>query len=323
MILSFHYPLRWTRFFRSVPALLLGVAMLSFPAFGQGPSPESAPTQFPGGAYISYNSVFESRNVVPGAIADATSPTARATFTHLGVFRFAWSPKTNWELMAELPIVTQRLDAPGTTAGGTGLGDIALLMKYRFFRRDSERGTTQVSFTAGPKLPTGQTSLRESSGTLLPIPLQPGSGSTDIFFEMDGTYTGLFNLKRLVADESASYWVRTQGSQDFRLGPEFESHFWLSYRPYQTKFVSKEWFIGPTLDYQRYARDEVGGAPQVASGGYVLAPGVTTYFSPMPGMHLWFGFEMPVDQDRAGASTRFAREFSIGITRQFLLGKLE
>lgn len=223
--------------------------------------------------------------------------------------------------MAELPILTQHLETSGTRVGGTGVGDLALLLKYRFYRRDSPRGTTQISFTAGPKLPTGRTGLRESSGMLLPVPLQPGTGSTDVFLEMDGTYTGLFNFKRLVADESASYWVRTQGSQNFRIGPEFESRFWLSYRPYQSKFVSKEWFIGPSLDFQKYARDQLAGVPQPASGGYVLAPGVTTYFSPSPGLHLWFAFETPVAQDRAGAPTRFAREFSIGITRQFMIGK--
>ncbi|HEV2617632.1 MAG TPA: hypothetical protein VGU63_13595 [Candidatus Acidoferrales bacterium] len=302
--------------------IVFGV-MFALPALAQGPSPESAPTLFPGGAFVSYSSIFESRELVPGMFVDPKSPTARATFTHQGIIRFAWSMRTNWEVMAEVPIVTQHLDTPTTAVGGTGLGDIAFLVKYRFFRRDSERGTTQISFTAGPKLTTGRTDLRDGTGALLPVPLQPGTGSTDVFFEMDGTYTGLFNSKRLVADESASYWLRTQGSQNFRLGPEFESRFWLSYRPYQTKFVNKEWFIGPTLTLRRYARDQINGVPQLASGGYVLAPGVTTYFSPRPGLHLWFGMEIPVAQNRAGAPTRFTRGFSIGVTRQFMLGKLK
>jgi len=304
-------------------ALVLGIAFFPSPALAQGSSPESAPTQFPGGAFVSYNSIFESRDLVPGTFADPASPTARPTFTHTGIFRLAWSMWTNWEVMAEIPIVTRHLDTAATTVGGTGLGDAALLVKYRFLRRDSKRGTTQLSFTAGPKLPTGRTNLRDSSGALLPVPLQPGTGSTDVFFELDGTYTGLFNLKRLVADESVSYSLRTQGSQDFRLGPEFDSRFWLSYRPYQTKFLNKEWFIGPTLSLHRYARDQVSGVKQPGSGGYVLAPGVTTYFSPTPGLHLWFAMQIPAVQDRAGAATRFARQFSIGITRQFFLGKLK
>lgn len=304
-------------------ALALGVALFVSPARAQGPSPESAPTQFPGGAFLSYNSIFESRDLVPGTFADSTSPTARPTFTHVGIIRLAWSMRPNWEVMAEVPIVTLHLVTPATTVGGTGLGDIALLVKYRFFRRDSKRGTAQMSFTAGPKLPTGKTDLRDSSGTLLPVPLQPGAGSTDVFLELNGTYTGLFNLKRLVADESVSYSVGTQGSQNFRLGPEFDSRFWLSYRPYQTKFLNKEWFIGPTITLHRYARDQIREAPQPGSGGYVLAPGVTTYFSPTPGLHLWFDMEIPVAEDRAGAPTRLARQFSVGITRQFFLGKLK
>ncbi|HEV2422819.1 MAG TPA: hypothetical protein VGS59_14000 [Candidatus Acidoferrales bacterium] len=308
----------------SVAPLLCGAVVLSsFATFGQGPSPESAPTQFPGGAYISYNSVFGRRAIVAGTLVDPASPTAQPTFTHEGIFRLAWSPKTNWEVMAVAPIVTQHLDTPAASLGGTGFGDLVLLVKYRFLRRDSKRGTTQISFTAGPKLPTGQTELSNGSGALLPVRLQPGSGSTDVFFEMDGTYTGLLNFKRLVADDSTSYWLRTQGSQHFRVGPAFETRFWLSYRPYQTKFVSKEWFIGPSLDYQRSARDQLSRVPQAASGGSVLAPGVTTYFSPLPGLHLWFAFEIPAAQDRAGAPTRFGPAFSIGITRQFMLGRLK
>jgi len=306
--------------------LLLAVALVTSAfatqSWAQGPSPESAPTQFPGGAYLSYNSVFQSRHIVSGAFADPSSPTARPTFEHAGIFRFAWSPRTNWEVMTQIPVVTTNLNSASVNAGGTGLGDIALLLKYRFLRRDSPRGTTQISITAGPKLPTGRTDLRSASGELLPVPLQPGTGSADLYLEMDGTYTGLLNLKRLVADESVSYTVRTAGSQNFRLGSEFNSRFWLSYRPYQTKLVDKEWFIGPSLDYRHYARDELAGASQPDSGGYVLSPGVTTYFSPMPGIHLWFAFEMPIAQNRSGAPTSFSRQFSIGITKQFLLGRL-
>ena len=304
-------------------AACFGVAfvVVATSASAQGPSPESAPTQFPGGAFISYNSAFESRNIVPGALVDAFLPAARPTFVHTGTFRFAWSPRTNWELMAALPVVTTNLSSPSVDVGGTGLGDLMLLVKYRFLRRDSERGTTQLSITAGPKLPTGRTNLR-SSGRLLAVPLQTGTGSTDFFLEMDGTYTGLFNFKRLVADESVSYWGRMQGSQKFRLGSELESRFWLSYRPYQTKFVNKEWFIGPSVDYRHYSRDELAGVPQQNSGGYVLSPGITTYFSPAPGIHLWFAFEVPVAQDRAGAPTTFASQFSIGITKQFMLRRL-
>ena len=45
------------------------------------------------------------------------------------------------------------------------------------------------------------------------------------------TYTGLFNLRRLVADEDFHALFRSQGTQQTRLGSDIESRFWLSYRP--------------------------------------------------------------------------------------------
>src|SRR5437899_12766340 len=89
----------------------------------------------------------------------------------------------------------------------------SLVVKYRFYRRDSQRGTTQASVTFGPKVPTGRADLIDTNGKRLPAALQPGSGSTDLFLAANWTYTGLFNLRRLVADEDFHSLVRSQGTQ--------------------------------------------------------------------------------------------------------------
>src|SRR5207247_2513396 len=138
---------------------------------------------------------------------------------------------------------------------GTGLGDVRLLLKYRLLRRDSGRGTTQISLTAGPKLPTGRTDLRDRASALLPAGLQPGSGSTDLFLGASVTHTGLFKIKRLVADGTCNYMRRTEGALHTRLGDFAETRFWLSYRPYQARDVGKEWFIGPSLSWAHARRD--------------------------------------------------------------------
>ena len=114
-----------------------------------------------------------------------------------------------------------------------------LLVKYRFYRRDSQRGTTQASVTARPQDSDRADGLeRWHNGSLLPASLQPGSGSTDFFLAANWTYTGLFNLRRLVADEDFHSLIRSQGTQQTRLGSDIESRFWLSYRPYESKNVS-------------------------------------------------------------------------------------
>jgi hypothetical protein len=283
----------------------------------QGTAPETAAPLFPGGALISYNSIFNTRGLVPGD-SSSISATARPTLSHEGDFNFTWGFFRDFDLTVLIPVVTNRFDIPGVQGvGGTGLGDTMILVKYRFYRRDSPRGTTQASVTFGPKLPTGLTHLNQANGIRLPATLQPGSGSTDLFLAANWTYTGLFNLRRLVADEDFHSLIRTEGTQTTRLGSDIESRFWLSYRPYEAKNATREWFIGPALTWLHSQDDRIAGITQKGSGGDALLAGVTTYVGVRPGMHLWLGMDWDVTHSNGAMFAPVRRHISFGITQQF------
>src|SRR2546429_5105801 len=220
---------------------------------------------------------------MPG-ISGGVPSTARPTFSHEADFNFTWGFFRDFDLTVLIPITTTRFDITGKPVGGTGLGDSLVLAKYRFYRRDSPRGTTQASVTLGPKLPTGRTNLADANGDLLPASLQPGSGSTDLFLAGNWTYTGLFNIKRLVADEDFHTLLRSQGTQATRLGSDLESRFWLSYRPYESKNVAREWFVGPVLTWLRSQDDRIAGVKMRGSGGEVFLAGMTSYVGVGSGM---------------------------------------
>jgi hypothetical protein len=240
--------------------------------------------------------------------------------THEGDFNFTWGFYPNFDLTVLLPVLTNRFELPNeATVGGTGLGDIMAMVKYRFYRRDSERGTTQASLTVGPKIPTGRTNLRSANGILLPATLQPGSGSTDFLVGANWTYTGLFNLRRLVADEDFHSLLRTEGTQQTRFGSDIESRFWLSYRPYESKDVAREWFIGPVLTWLHSGDDRIAGVTQNGSGGDVLLAGATSYIGLRPGMHVWLGFDWDVAHTTGALFVPVRRHISFGITQQFRL----
>jgi len=232
---------------------------------------------------------------------------------------FTWGFHRDFDLTILVPIITNRYDGAAPTVGGTGLGDAIALVKYRFYRRDSKRGTTQVSVTAGPKIPTGRTDLNSMNGFLLPATLQPGSGSTDVFLGANWTYTGLFNLKRLVADEDLHSLIRSQGTQQTRLGSDIESRFWLSYRPYESKNVAREWFIGPVLTWLHSGNDRIARITQSGSGGDVLQAGMTTYVGLRPGMHVWLGMDWDVAHSTGAMFMPVRRHISFGVTQQFRL----
>ena len=286
-------------------------------AKAQGPAPETAPPLFPGGGLISYNSIFTTRSLMPG-ISGSIPVTAFPTFSHEADFNFTWGFYRNFDLTVLVPLVTNHFDTGNAPAvGGTGLGDAMVLVKYRFYRRDSERGTTQASVTIGPKVPTGRTDLTDTSSKRLPAGLQPGSGSTDLFLSANWTYTGLFNLKRLVADEDFRSLIRSQGAHSTRLGSNIESRFWLSYRPYESKNVAREWFIGPALTWLHSQDDRIGGITQSGSGGDGLLAGITTYAGVRAGMHVWLGMDWDVARSTGTAFMPVRRHFSFGITQQF------
>jgi hypothetical protein len=287
-------------------------------ARGQGAAPETAPPLFPGGGLISYNSVFTTRGLVAGP--SGVPATARPTFAHEGDFKFTWGFRRDFDLTILVPVVTSRFQMPGTaTEGGTGIGDLMAVVKYRVYRRDSPRGTTQASLTVGPKIPTGRTDLTSQSGMLLPASLQPGSGSTDLFVEANWTYTGLLNLRRLVADEDFRSLIRSEGTQTTRLGDYIESRFWLSYRPYESKNVAREWFLGPALTWLHSQDDRIAGITEHRSGGDVLQVGATSYVGIGPGMHVWVGMDWGVTHSTGARFMPVRRHISFGITRQFRL----
>ena len=288
-------------------------------AKAQGPAPETAPPLFPGGAFISYNSIFTTHGLMPGL--EGTIPaTARPTFSHEGEFNFTWGFYKDFDVTVLIPLITNHFEMLGAaTAAGTGLGDAMALVKYRFYRRDSPRGTTQASVTVGPKIPTGRTNVIDGNGRRLPSGLQPGSGSTDLFLAANLTYTGLFNLRRLVADEDFHSLLRSQGTQQTRLGDDFESRFWLSYRPYESKDVTREWFIGPALTWLHSQDDRIAGLTQRGSGGDVLLAGITTYVGVRPGVHVWLGTDWDVAHSSGTSFMPIRRHISFGITQQFRL----
>jgi len=295
--------------------VLVSTLWVALAARAQGPAPETAPPLFPGGGLISYNSIVETRAQAHTSVSQTSLP----TFSHEGDFNFTWGFRPNFDLAVVVPIVTNRFESSGSTAGGTGFGDIMTLVKYRFYRRDSERGTTQASVTFGPKLPTGQTGMTGVSGTQLPATLQPGSGSTDVFIAASWTYTGLFNIRRLVADEDFHSLLRTTGTQDTRLGSNLASRLWLSYRPYEAKNGASEWFIGPDLLWVYTANDSVAGKTLQGSGGQALLAGITTYVGVRPGMHLWLGMDWDIARSTGATFNPIRRHISFGITQQFRL----
>src|SRR4030067_2997349 len=77
----------------------------------------------------------------------------------------------------------------------TGLGDIALMGRYIFYKRHELASTTLLAGQAGVKLPTGATDKKDDMGDVMDAHIQPGTGSTDLLLGVNLSHaTGRFTL---------------------------------------------------------------------------------------------------------------------------------
>jgi hypothetical protein len=98
-----------------------------------------------------------------------------------------YTPATSWSFALTVPRVERSARVAGVgRATLSGLGDVAVTGKYRFFRQLGQWGDRQAALEVGVKLPTGES--RAPVDLRLPLSvrrtLAPGSGSTDTFLDL-------------------------------------------------------------------------------------------------------------------------------------------
>ncbi|MBI2466751.1 MAG: transporter [Candidatus Rokubacteria bacterium] len=222
---------------------------------------------------------------------------------------------------ATLPIVERRLrfdDAAGQrrTISADGLGDLTLVGAYRVFRRDVERGTTQVSLLGGLKLPTGATDIRDSdlprltggTKTRLPPSLQPGSGSVDGIVGL----AGFHNMDRLSFYASVQGKLNTEGAQDFQAG---DSLFYDLSADY-VLLPERNMFLILELNGVVTARAEQAGRTVRDSGGHLLLVSPGIQYLPIPPLILEASVQIPIYRDLNGR--QLAPDWSVVVGLRYL-----
>jgi len=95
-----------------------------------------------------------------------------------------WAPHHRVTTMVVLPMVHKSLAASAPAVGSpysaTGIGDVALSVKWAFFARNRFAGTTRFAVIVSGSLPTGATESRLGTGEVAPRPLQLGKGTGSV-----------------------------------------------------------------------------------------------------------------------------------------------
>jgi len=143
---------------------------------------------------------------------------------------YSFGPR--WSLQTSIPFVTRefrRMGENGLESGHeSGIGDVAMLLRYNAFNHVSQTTTTRLSILAGVKFPVGNSeSLAEELVTEGSPPeeensgvhghdLAQGSGSTDAIVGA----TLFSSWKRVFASAQLQYKANSQGSAEYEFANE-------------------------------------------------------------------------------------------------------
>lgn len=218
----------------------------------------------------------------------------------------------NATLSVLVPTVHREMRSGGASSTATGLGDMALLGKYRLFHDQGVASEFNWAAIGGLELPTGATDAREG-GMRLPTSVQVGKGSWNPFLATSVTA----GLGRARFDGTVFYKFNTEGAQQLDEGEFFSGSLSAAYRFIHYKYP------GPTvggrigLQWRHEGRAKRSGMRVTDSGAdeLLLTPGLSIH--PVPRMDLNIGARIPLYQDYNGTQLGRDTEFFLAVGLRF------
>ena len=256
-------------------------------------------TLFAQGTRVSIAHLFEQRGTLYRGSEEIPDPQDRRYQEQRVVLGYNYGLRSDVTLAALVPFVGKELrqQTPGgiDSDAAYGLGDIALMGKWRFYRKDAPRTSTNFSLVGGVETPTGRTGVA-SNGQPLPAGLQPGSGSWDPFLAVAGTYS----YGRFRADAQVLGKWNTEGTTGYESGDDLVFSLSGAYRFWHEQYPGPSHSAKLGLLWRDKGSATQYGQHQPNSGytELILRPGFT--FHPSPGIDIVLAVDLPIDQNYEG-----------------------
>ena len=255
----------------------------------------AAGTLFAEGTRVSLSHIYKREGTLYQGSSEVPDPLDRVFEEHRIVAGVDHGFRPDLTVSALLPFVTKELTSNAGDVRSSGLGDLAVLAKFRAYKDDWKRGAFHLSAIGGLEIPTGKTSETDN-GFRLPPELQPGLGSWNPFL---GLSTNV-NLDRLRLDALAFYKLNTEGAQDFEKGDFFSLAIGGAYRFLHTKYPGATASARLGLQWRHEGQARVAGATIANSGSdeLLLRPGLAWH--PKPNIDISLVVDVPLYQDVEG-----------------------
>jgi hypothetical protein len=181
-------------------------------------------------------------------------------------------------------VVPQFLDKEEGTNSSSGLGDLSLRAKYRFFRVDAPGSTTGVALNLGLKLPSGDETEAPPTGT----------GSADYLFGLAYSYESL----RHYFFTDFRYRMNTEAN-NIRKGNVFFYDIAYGVRPWRVDYLKPDLVLVVELNWEHQEKTRISKVKNPDSGGdrLFVSPG---FLLSRRNVMLKGGVQIPVSQDLNG-----------------------
>ncbi len=258
--------------------------------------------------YINQDQIYIGNNrSTVGAIPEHHDEKETLNMLYIVNAKYAITPE--WRLRAALPY-THRVHEHIHNHHGeqeiekwdiSGFGDIEIVSDHTLYRS----GDSELGITAGVKLPTGKTHLKNNKEEEAEVSIQPGSGSTDYcvgLFYQHGLITVPNTDRqymRLPIILGTTYTISGRGTEQWQFGNKLLANIGTSY------LVSKKISTGLDITYksQKKALSGSTGEPSDNTGGewVYIAPNIVVALSHV--ISLKTVAQIPVWQDVNGLQT--------------------
>ncbi|MBD0372438.1 MAG: transporter [Pyrinomonadaceae bacterium] len=189
----------------------------------------------------------------------------------------SYTPTPRLQLAVEVPVSRTAFDDGVNSGSGTGLGNITLWGKYRFFRKVKTYGDRQAAVRVGLELPTGQKSAPTEQEVNAPAfirqQLTPISGGLSPHFDLAFSQAG----GRFIFGGNVEGILRSE-RDGFRMGNEVRVNTDLEYvlLPREYQAPGNELFVILESTFVQKGRGRLNGAVVEGSKSteFYLAPGL-------------------------------------------------
>lgn len=300
------------RHFSLALLILAHVLLLGGPARGQEETLDvlDGETLYQDGWLLTVTSQIERREVLLEGDSSAKDPLHRRQTNSTVALAGHYGLRYDLQLSAIVPYVFRDLEQRDPTGPdhlrAEGLGDVATLVKWRYYRWDAPGEALNLSGIVGLEWPSGSDDER-GGGERLPPELQPGSGSFDPMAGLAATY----EPRRWRFNAFGLYKHNSRNNRGDRFGDEVfcevaaGNRFWL--KPYPGPFLRAD-VMFRYRNQQRAEQDNLGVRD---TGGDLVTAGANLAFRPRPSLDFQLAVEVPVYERVNG--TQLGQQISVSL----------